>query len=250
MDKEALDNTIEQTTAATNPPESLSLSFGKDIRCEHCGYGYRHTEDNGNQRRWCKRCIDIFYRREALVPEKAERQILDLVGFLYGDAKLDDLDEAVREKLLNLKQGQSVFFYGLPGTGKTYAMSAMLRQKIYEGYSCEFVNFDDFCVRLRASYAPASPETEYGIIEPLKTVDLLFVDDLGLRSKQESDFVYVTFYTILEQRRRNCLPTFICSNKDVKRLGETFDARITSRLQHAEKTLIIEMTGKDRRNSR
>jgi len=224
----------------------LSRTYA-DGFCERCGYGHRHVEANGERRKWCKRCIDVFRRREALSPECAERRILALVGQLYAEAEFDDLDEPVKEKLLSLKQGQGAFFHGPPGTGKTYAMSALLRHYVYEGYEAEFVNFDDFCVRLRASYSPAATVTEYEIIEPLKIVDKLFVDDLGLRSKQESDFVYVTFYTILEARRRNCLPTFVCSNKDISRLGQTFDTRITSRLQDAEKTAIIEMTGKDRR---
>lgn len=223
----------------------LNHSFAES-RCGKCRHGYRHDE-GGEQKKWCKRCIDVFRRREALNPGYTEKLILDSVGLLYGDATLEDLDESVRQKLLNLKYGQGVFFFGPPGTGKTYSMAALLRHYVYEGFECEFINFDDFCVELRSSYAPASTLTEWDIVQPLKTIDKLFVDDLGLRSKQESDFVYVTFYTILEQRRRNCLPTFICSNKDISRLGQAFDARIASRLREVKITEIIEMSGGDRR---
>jgi DNA replication protein DnaC len=95
--------------------------------------------------------------------------------------------------------------------------------------------------------SPASKKTEWDLIEPLKDVDKLFIDDLGLRSKQETDFAYVTFFSILNKRQERRLPTFVTSNKSIEQLGLSFDARVASRLQTA---LIIEMTGQDRRVGR
>jgi DNA replication protein DnaC len=40
------------------------------------------------------------------------------------------------------------------------------------------------------------------------------------------------------------LPTFISSNKNIEQLGQSFDARVASRLRTA---VVIEMTGQDRR---
>ena len=94
--------------------------------------------------------------------------------------------------------------------------------------------------------SPASDQTEWQLIEHLKNKDLLVIDDLGLRSRQETDFAYVTLYSILNKRQERLLPTFISSNKDLKRLRESFDQRIVSRLEPA---LQIDMTGKDRRKS-
>jgi DNA replication protein DnaC len=92
--------------------------------------------------------------------------------------------------------------------------------------------------------SPASKKTEWDLIEPLKDLDKLFIDDLGIRAKQETDFSYVTLYSILNKRQERQLPTFLSSNKTVAQLGQSFDARIASRLSAA---LIIEMTGEDRR---
>ena len=195
-------------------------------------------------RAWCGRCIEVWERRQALTDEKAERNILNSVGSLYLDARLDDLDEQVREKLLRLGPGQDVFMFGPVGTGKTYAMSALIRHYIYEGFECERINFDDFCVQVRSTMSPASKKTEWDLIEPLKNVDRLFIDDLGLRGKQETDFSYVTLYSILNKRQERRLPTFVSSNKSVAQLGQSFDARIASRLSAA---VIIEMAGRDRR---
>jgi DNA replication protein DnaC len=78
----------------------------------------------------------------------------------------------------------------------------------------------------------------------VKDVDVLAIDDLGLRSKQETDFAYVTLYSILNKRQEKMLPTFISTNKTLEQLRSSFDQRIVSRLESALK---IEIKGIDRR---
>jgi len=232
---------MTEAVKLSNTVNQLVLS--SDSKCENCGYRLKHR-DNTGQRKWCKRCIDVYGRRETLTPEIAESRIIDLVEPLYFDATLDDLDSDVRDKLLALQNGQDVFMFGPVGTGKTYIMAALIRHYACQGYLCRRINFDDFCVQVRSTMSSASKQTEWDLIEPLKNVDKLFIDDLGIRSKRETDFAYVTLYSLLNKRQERKLPTFISSNKNIEMLGHSFDARVASRLQTA---LIIEMTGKDRR---
>jgi len=213
-------------------------------RCENCGYGYRHLE-NGEYRKWCKRCIDVYYRKENLKSETAEKIITEAVGARYIDATLESIEPDIADKLLSLETGQDVFIFGLVGVGKTWNMAALFRHYVYEGFECKRINFDDFCVQVRSTMGAASKQTEYEMIEPLKQVDKLFIDDLGLRSGQETPFVYVTLFSILNKRQERMLPTFITTNKSIEQLGLSFDSRIDSRLNTA---LIIEMTGPDRRS--
>jgi DNA replication protein DnaC len=160
---------------------------------------------------------------------------------------MDDLPKDLQKKLNKLETGRDVFIHGAIGTGKTYTMAALVRKYVYEGYECARINFDDFCVKVRSAMSPASKLTEWDMIEPMKNIDKLFIDDLGLRSKQETDFAYVTFYSLINKRQERILPTYISSNKGIDRLTEAFDSRIASRLSMA---LIIEMTGKDRRKKK
>lgn len=201
--------------------------------------------DSTGQRKWCARCIDTYNRKEALSPARAEKAIIKLVEPLYYEATIETLDQDIQEKLSELKPGQDIYMHGLTGTGKTHAMAAQIRKYVYEGYQCERINFDDFCVKVRSTFSKAAKQTEEEVVEPLKQADKLFIDDIGLRSKQETDFAYVTFYSLLNKRQERLLPTFISSNKTIDQLGQTFDARVASRLQTA---LIIEVKGKDRRN--
>jgi DNA replication protein DnaC len=226
------------TQGLTQSPGQANLS----VRCECCGYGFKHYE-NGESRKWCKRCIDVYYRKEKLTPDRAEKTIIEAVGVRYVDATLES-DSGIADKLLALEPGQDVFMFGAIGVGKTYTMAALLRHYVYEGFECKRINFDDFCVQVRSTMGAASKQTEYELIEPLKHIDKLFIDDLGLRSKQESDFAYITLFAILNKRQERMLPTFITTNKSIEQLGQSFDARIASRLQTA---LVIEMTGQDRR---
>ncbi|MFC1739612.1 DnaA ATPase domain-containing protein, partial [Planctomycetota bacterium] len=115
---------------------------------------------------------------------------------------------------------------------------------ICEGYNCKRINFDDFCCKLRSTMSPGSKTTEWEIIEPYKEIDKLFIDDLGLRSKQETDYSYVTLYSVLNKRQERRLPTFISSNKTIEQLRVAFDDRIASRLSQAVQ---IELIGNDRR---
>lgn len=214
-------------------------------KCDKCKTRPRYREQD-KTRKWCKRCIDRYRREQNQTPEKMEAKIFDIVEPLYVDACLDDLGKALTKQVLNRPEDQDVFLFGAPGVGKTHTMAAFVRHYIGIGHKCIRINFDDFCCQIRSTMSPASKQTEWDLVEPLKDVDVLFIDDLGLRSKRETDFAYITLYSILNKRQERLLPTFISTNKDLDRLRESFDERIVSRLQTA---LQIKVVGKDRRKS-
>lgn len=228
---------------STKISEVLKTTSPLSAKCENCGCRPKAWY-KGERRNWCSRCIKIYERSRTITYEQTEKNICEVVGPLYIGAVIEDLKTDLRTKLVSRKYSQDVFFHGPIGTGKTYAMAALARSYIEQGLECKRINFDDFCLKVRSSMSPASELTEWDMIKPMKDVDILFIDDLGLRSKQETDFAYVTLYSILNKRQELMLPTVISSNKDINRLSQSFDARIASRLSTA---LIIEMKGEDRR---
>lgn len=233
-----------------NEPEKLGQILPQvlphpesDSICEKCKRDFKHSDKNGSRLKWCKRCIDIYNRQKSLSVSKAEKEIVEAVGTRYAQATIEDLEPEIRGKLLSAEPSQDIFLFGDIGVGKTYAMAALYRYYIYEGFECRRINFDDFCVLVRSTFTRASKITEYELVEPLKRVDKLFLDDLGLKN-DETGFAYMTLFAILNKRQERMLPTLITTNKTVEELGRSFDARVESRLKAA---MIIKMTGKDRR---
>ncbi len=176
-------------------------------------------------------------------PSRALWLLEGLVGKEYLEASIDNIED----KYITPFKGsgtRDVYLWGDTGVGKTYLMAAMIKEYICLGYECERLNFDDFCSKVRSTMNNNSTLTEYGLVGEMIKADKLFIDDIGLRSKIETDFVFVTFYTILNKRQERRLPTYITTNKSIDRLAETFDSRIASRLSTA---VNIHMTGEDRR---
>lgn len=212
-------------------------SLREIISAEYCEKCKVRIKDSG--RKWCKRCQDRYHRYLTSNQTK-EKIILSQVSERYIGANLEHLSREAKVVVIDT----DIFLYGGVGTGKTYAMAAMIREGVYQGLDCKKISLDEFCVQIRSCYAPMSKQTEWDYIKPLIDCDILFIDDLGLRTKDESDFAYVTLYTLLNKRQEMMLPTVISSNKNLEQIEKSFDSRIASRLKLAK---VIKFEGKDRR---
>lgn len=228
---------MEAVKIAETTKNTMKVIFAE--RCEVCG-----VRPKNGQTGYCDYCLNRYRRKQRLTPEIIDKSVIQIVEPLYANATMDDIEPSIRENLRSREPSQDLYLYGLPGRGKTFLMAALIRAYVGQGYECKRISFDDFCCQIRSTMSPASKMTEWGMVKPYKEVDMLFVDDLGLRSKQETDFAYISLYLILNKRQERLLPTFISSNKDLGRLRQSFDERIVSRLSTA---LIIEMNGEDRR---
>jgi DNA replication protein DnaC len=68
---------------------------------------------------------------------------------------------------------------GPSGVGKTHLAVASLRELIRRGHLGLFCDYRELLKEIQASYNPASESTEMGILEPIRTVEILVLDDLG-----------------------------------------------------------------------
>ena len=232
--------TIDYTTldSAKKLSQILTkLAFGE--KCERCGLRMRYRG-----KEWCARCINAYTHAKGRFysPRTCFKALEIALGSLYIEADIDHIDEPYKTQAMDAKD--DIYVWGDVGRGKTYLMAALLKLRFLQGFDCQRINFDDFCSRLRSTMNSNSGPTEYDIVRELADVDMLVIDDIGLRSKQETDFAYVTLYTILNKRQESRLPTYISTNKSILDLAKTFDSRIASRLQAAT---VIHMTGPDRR---
>jgi hypothetical protein len=215
-----------------------------DKKCEVCGRLFSGQGEGGKFPVCSRRCKEVKWRffnyRDN--PLLAERIILKLAGEKYARAKLEDMyDLPFARKLWQCFSYQDLFLYGSIGSGKTFAMAALLRRLVYLGFECKRINYDRFIIDYCA--LPFAEKTCF--LDKHILVDKLFIDDLCLSRDQQSQFKYEIFYQLLNSRQEKELSTYITTNHSLEEIGGIFDARIKSRLEQA---FIYKLTGPDRRS--
>src|SRR5260370_14065759 len=68
---------------------------------------------------------------------------------------------------------------GPSGVGKTHLAVASLKELIRGGHAGLFCDYRELLKEIQASYNPASESTEMSILEPIRNVEVLVLDDLG-----------------------------------------------------------------------
>jgi DNA replication protein DnaC len=74
---------------------------------------------------------------------------------------------------------KGLLLMGPSGVGKTHLAVAALKELLRRGHGGLFCDYRELLKEIQASYNPASESTEVGVLEPVRTVEILVVDDLG-----------------------------------------------------------------------
>jgi len=184
--------------------------------------------------------------------EKSDRlrnAISFVVPPLYRGAHIYKLPEIIRNKFFALNPSEGLFLGGSVGVGKSFSLYAFVRYYICKGNDVFFYRYEDFLTDLRATFSRDSEIDERELLNRLKTVRRLFIDDVGTTTglNAESDFSLRTLFNVLDYRINYCLPTFLSTNKTVEELAKSFDKRIYSRI--AGSCVVLNLSGKDKRLS-
>lgn len=105
---------------------------------------------------------------------------------------------------------KGLLFMGTAGSGKTHLAVAALKELIQKGHPGMFCDYRELLKEIQASYNPASESTEMSILEPLRNVEVLVVDDLG--AGKPSDWVRDIIEIVLNGRYNRNLTTIITTN--------------------------------------
>ncbi|MGH9606639.1 MAG: ATP-binding protein [Terracidiphilus sp.] len=159
--------------------------------------------------------------------------------------------------------GKGLLIVGSLGVGKTHLAVGILRRLLQErGASGIFCDYGALLKDIQSSFNPQVNVTEFQLLEPILTTEVLVLDDLG--AQKPTDWVWDNVALILNTRYNNKLTTIVTTNypdlppgggelKEVERaareltLGDRIGERMRSRL--AEMCIRIEMTGKDIRQT-
>jgi DNA replication protein DnaC len=173
------------------------------------------------------------------------------MGFRH--ARFRALPDGLRRALLTRRQGQGLLLWGPVGTGKTFAVAALVRAAVLQTRGecrIERTVYDRLILDLRDCFKPGATKSELDVLRPYLNADVLWLDDLAASESlagAATDFQTRTIQTLLNDRLERNLATVCTSNLSPESLRRVFDERIASRL-HAFK--IIELRGKDRRIAR
>ena len=96
------------------------------------------------------------------------------------------------------------------GAGKTHLAVAALRQIVLRGHTGLFYDYRELLKEIQGSYNPESQTSELGVLEPVLTVDVLLLDDLG--SNKPSPWAMETVGHVLNSRYNEKRVTLLTTN--------------------------------------
>jgi DNA replication protein DnaC len=105
---------------------------------------------------------------------------------------------------------KGLVFIGPSGVGKTHLAVAALKELIRRGHGGLFCDYRELLKDIQASYNLASESTEMAILEPVRTVEVLVLDDLG--ASKPSDWVRDIVGIVLNARYNENRTTIITTN--------------------------------------
>lgn len=96
------------------------------------------------------------------------------------------------------------------GVGKTHLAVSALKQLITRGHQCLFTDYRELLKEIQASYSPESQSTETVVLQPVLTVEVLLLDDLG--ASKPSAWALETLGHILNTRYNEKRITLLTTN--------------------------------------
>jgi len=105
---------------------------------------------------------------------------------------------------------KGLLLMGPSGVGKTHLAVAALKELIRRGHAGLFCDYRELLKEIQASYNPASESTEMGVLEPIRTVELLVLDDLG--ASKPSAWVLDVIGLVLNARYNERCLTILTTN--------------------------------------
>ena len=176
------------------------------------------------------------------------------IGREYHDICLSDFDGSDTDKVVpetrryienfenNFHYGLGITFSGPVGTGKTFAMTCVLKELIKQGIDVYFITFEELINVWGKSW---QDDAAKAILERrLKTASVLGLDELRTDPRNAGGFLANGLDSVIRHRTSNLLPTLVTTNMKREEELDQF-GKVYSLL--AAKNIRVETHGHDRR---
>ena len=135
-----------------------------------------------------------------------------------------------------------IFISGKAGVGKTYLTTAIANELIEEGKIVKLVS----AFQMSRDFKEYRFKYNEELLDKYLSCEFLFIDDLGTETLYKDITIDLLFHVINERRIRK-LCTIITSNLTLDEIYDRYDERIFSRIVDRDKSITINLVGKDLR---
>lgn len=179
-----------------------------------------------------------FFDKNSLVNRSLQQATLE--NYQPTSNELDKAKEKVVEYINGFDGTNNLLLHGTYGTGKSHLSISVTKKLIEKGHSCLFLSLPKLLTKIRDTYNN-NDMTEDKLLEHIRRVDLLVLDDLG--AEQQTEWTNTKLFEVMDSRSGKS--TIYTTNLNSKELRQQMNDRNFSRLM--ENTEIIIMNGKDYR---
>ena len=128
-----------------------------------------------------------------------------------------------------LKRLNSLYISGTPGSGKTFFFYVMLKEIIkMNKYRWPLAITSDHLDNELLKASKGEGPHEEDVLKKYSECDMLFIDDIGV--ERDSDRSKKQYYSIIDHRYNNALPTVCTSNVSIDQIHNILGDRTASRL--------------------
>jgi len=189
-----------------------------------------------------KETIDGHEMRQLLAEQRAAQAGIDKRFALADPYSMKQFHPKMRPILHEIRdychnfdmvrqQGRCIIMGGVPGTGKTHALCAIVNYVLRKGSEARYTTMESMLELVKNTYHEGSSVTERQAVEAFTKVDLLAIDEIGRAMMTEH--TKKTFQHIIDTRYRACRPTAIATNLDRRGFESVVGEAMASRLREA-----------------
>lgn len=156
-----------------------------------------------------------------------------------GDQELRHLMQVYVEDPRFIEEGEGLFLWGNPGTGKTMLANLILKDLVKRGVRCYATTFSGMIDEFTKGWSDASEKRWFE--RKFKLTDVLLLDDLGREVRGRANLPQTTFDNLLRTRVQAGRPTLITTNMRPEEIDTGYGSGVLNLLW--EQSLAYHMTG-------